>query len=459
MLSRRKKSSILFLIIGESKVLAKTTTLLTLHSSLLLLTLSLYNIFFSALTFSSPPILYSAGGELFFHLGREGKFDEDRSRFYTAQIVLALEHLHMMNVIYRDLKPENVLLDHNGNIRLTDFGLSKENVDAVDRGAHSFCGTPEYLAPEVLSRSGHGRAVDWWSLGALLFEMLTGLPPFYSRDRNVLFEKIQKGDLEYPAYLSANAKDLLRRLLVRDPLARLGSGPGDAAELKAHPFFGPIDWRAVLEGRVEVPWVPVVRNSADTSQFDAEFTTMDVHSPSSVAASNLLAASGGVGGHLTPQQQEALAAQQQQQVWAQQQAAQMKLQQQQQLQGIGSSSATLGGSGGGGGGGGIALASHHPMIDATISTPKQQPFEGFTYIAPHQIGKAKGLVAAAAVVTGGGLAAGSVNPLLTQAQPPPPNPPPLAWGQQTQQAQKVVGAMRVSMDVDSSLREDDAEMK
>jgi len=135
----------------------------------------------------------------------------------------------------------------------------------------------------------------------------------------------------------------------------------------------------------------------------------------------------------------------------------MKLQQQQQLQGIGSSSATLGGSGGGGGGGGggIALASHQSMIDTTISTPKQQPFEGFTYIAPHQIGKAKGLVAAAAGVTGGRLAAGSVvNPPLTQAQPP--HPPPLAWGQQ---AQKVEGAMRVSMDVDSSLREDDAEMK
>ena len=121
----------------------------------------------------------SAGGELFFHLGREGRFSEPRARFYAAQITLALEHLHSVNVIYRDLKPENVLLDHKGNVRLTDFGLSKEGVQSVDSGAHSFCGTPEYLAPEVLNRSGHGRAVDWWSLGALLYEMLTGLPPFY----------------------------------------------------------------------------------------------------------------------------------------------------------------------------------------------------------------------------------------------------------------------------------------
>lgn len=403
---------------------------------LLHLTYSLFIFsFFSLITFTS------AGGELFFHLGREGKFDEDRSRFYTAQIVLALEHLHMMNVIYRDLKPENVLLDHNGNIRLTDFGLSKENVDAVDRGAHSFCGTPEYLAPEVLSRSGHGRAVDWWSLGALLFEMLTGLPPFYSRDRNVLFEKIQKGDLEYPAFLSANAKDILRRLLVRDPLARLGSGPGDAAELKSHPFFGHIDWKAVLEGRVEVPWVPVVRNSADTSQFDTEFTTMDVHSPSSVAAANLLAASNGGGGgvghnggvHLTHQQQEALAAQQQQQMWAQQQQheAQLKQHHEQGIALTSSSSAAILGSGGG-----VALSTHHSMMDSSVSTQKQQQFEGFTYIAPHQIGKAKGMLSSitsssssgSSVSIGGIVTTTSTNPALSYAQLP--QPPPLAWGAQ-----------------------------
>ena len=136
---------------------------------------------------------YCAGGELFFHLGKEGRFSEERSKFYAAEIVLALEHLHSLRIIYRDLKPENVLLDEKGHVRLTDFGLSKEGIKHNACGANSFCGTPEYLAPEILNRSGHGFAVDWWSLGALVYEMLTGLPPFYSKDREVLFEKIRKG--------------------------------------------------------------------------------------------------------------------------------------------------------------------------------------------------------------------------------------------------------------------------
>lgn len=142
-------------------------------------------------------------------------------------------------------------------------------------------GTPEYLAPEVLNRSGHGRAVDWWSLGALLYEMLTGLPPFYSRDRNLLFDKIRKGDLDYPPYLSPEAVDILKKLLTRDPTRRLGCGPGDALELKNHPYFKAIDWTALREGRIPAPWVPLVTGSMDTSQFDAEFTNMPIVSPSS----------------------------------------------------------------------------------------------------------------------------------------------------------------------------------
>ena len=217
---------------------------------------------------------YCAGGELFFHLGKMGRFPEDRAKFYAAQITLALEYVHKLGVIYRDLKPENVLLDHKGNIRLTDFGLSKEGVRGHSSGASSFCGTPEYIAPEVLKRQGHGRAVDWWSLGALSYEMISGLPPFYSRNRDTMFDKIMKADIMYPAFMSDAAKDLLSKLLLRDPKERLGSGETDADEIKVHPFFEGTDWKQLQEGNVTPPWAPKVAGSLDTSQFDEEFTGM-----------------------------------------------------------------------------------------------------------------------------------------------------------------------------------------
>ncbi|KAJ0408871.1 hypothetical protein ATCC90586_007969 [Pythium insidiosum] len=227
---------------------------------------------------------YCAGGELFFHLGKVQRFPEHRARFYAAEITLAIEYVHNLDIIYRDLKPENVLLDANGHIRLTDFGLSKEGIQDDFSGANSFCGTPEYLAPEILNRSGHGRAVDWWSLGALLYEMLTGLPPFYCRDRDKLFEKIRKGDLTFPKYLSPQAKDILARLLERDPTRRLGTGPDDASEIKNHPFFAEINWDALAEGHVPPPWRPTVSGALDTSQFDREFTDMPVVSPDNHSA-------------------------------------------------------------------------------------------------------------------------------------------------------------------------------
>ncbi len=217
---------------------------------------------------------YCAGGELFFHLGKVGRFPEDRAKFYAAQIILALEHVHSLDVIYRDLKPENVLLDHLGNVKLTDFGLSKEGVSDHSTGANSFCGTPEYIAPEVLLRQGHGRAVDWWSLGALLFEMISGLPPFYSRNRETMFEKIMKAEITFPPFMTEHSKDILSKLLVRDPKLRLGSGERDAAELKEHPFFHDVDWSGLQAGSINPPWVPMVAGSLDTSQFDQEFTSM-----------------------------------------------------------------------------------------------------------------------------------------------------------------------------------------
>lgn len=229
---------------------------------------------------------YCAGGELFFHLSKIGKFGEYRASFYAAEIVLALAYIHKMDIVYRDLKPENVLLDARGHIRLTDFGLSKEGISLSSSGAHSFCGTPEYLAPEILERKGHGRAVDWWSLGALLYEMLTGLPPFYCRDRDRLFEKIKGGSLEYPACLSARAQNILKGLLTKDPQRRLGSDSKDADTIKNHPFFGGMKWEQLYAGEVSPPWDPEIHGSLDTSQFDEEFTRMPILSPSSYQAHN-----------------------------------------------------------------------------------------------------------------------------------------------------------------------------
>lgn len=225
---------------------------------------------------------YCAGGELFFHLGKVGRFPEPRARFYAAEIVLALSYVHSLDIVYRDLKPENVLLDDRGHVRLTDFGLSKEGISNSSSGAHSFCGTPEYLAPEILNRQGHGCAVDWWSLGALLYEMLTGLPPFYCQDRERLFEKIRKSELTYPSTVSPSAKSLLQGLLRKDPNRRLGSGPGDAEEIKRHEFFHPISWEKLFRGDIPPPWVPKIKGSLDTSQFDKEFTNMPVFSPQSI---------------------------------------------------------------------------------------------------------------------------------------------------------------------------------
>merc|ERR1719282_2105210 len=164
---------------------------------------------------------YCPGGELFFHLSRAGRFSEGRCRFYSSEILLAIEYLHKLNIIYRDLKPENILLDADGHVKLTDFGLSKEGIQD-NSSAKSMCGTPEYLAPEILDKKGHGKAVDWYSLGALMYEMLTGLPPYYTRDREKLFERIRRGELNYPQYVSPVSQSLLRSLLTGDPERRLG---------------------------------------------------------------------------------------------------------------------------------------------------------------------------------------------------------------------------------------------
>lgn len=214
---------------------------------------------------------YINGGELFFHLKKEKRFSEDRVRIYAAEIVSALAHLHKYDVIYRDLKPENILLDMSGHICLTDFGLCKEGI-GEGRTTNTFCGTPEYLAPEVLKGCGYDKAVDWWSLGILMYEMLTGLPPFYSQNVNVMYEKILNEKLRFPSHIETNARDLLSGLLARDPKKRLGGSEDDAGPIMAHPFFAKLDWAKVVGKEIVPPFKPDVSSITDSHNFDKEFT-------------------------------------------------------------------------------------------------------------------------------------------------------------------------------------------
>ncbi|XP_067034025.1 ribosomal protein S6 kinase beta-1-like isoform X3 [Acropora muricata] len=214
---------------------------------------------------------YLSGGELFMHLEREGIFMEDTACFYLAEIVLAMEHLHNQGIIYRDLKPENILLDTQGHVVLTDFGLCKEAV-FENSLTHTFCGTIEYMAPEILTRSGHGKAVDWWSLGALMYDMLTGSPPFCGDSRKKTIDKILKGKLVLPPYLTVEAKDFLRKLLKRHPQARLGSGNDGTRPIKIHPFFRAVKWDDLYSKKVEPPFKPSIAGEDDVSQFDSKFT-------------------------------------------------------------------------------------------------------------------------------------------------------------------------------------------
>ncbi|KAI9443364.1 AGC/Akt protein kinase [Lactarius indigo] len=209
------------------------------------------------------------GGELFHHLQREQKFNEERSRFYSAELLLALEHLHDLDVVYRDLKPENILLDYTGHIALCDFGLCKLNMKDNDM-TNTFCGTPEYLAPEILNGAGYNRTIDWWTLGVLLYEMLVGLPPFYDEITDKMYEKILRDPLVFPDEVAASARSILTGLLTRDPAQRLGVN--GAEEIKRHPFFEKIDWQRLAQKKIQPPFKPSVRSPVDVSNFDTVFT-------------------------------------------------------------------------------------------------------------------------------------------------------------------------------------------
>eukprot|EP00347_Sterkiella_histriomuscorum_P015797 403355646 len=196
---------------------------------------------------------FCPGGDLGKILQRERKFTEDRARIYAAEILLALEDLHKRDIIYRDLKPDNVVLDYDGHAQLTDFGLSKEGVEEVSKGAKSFCGSVAYLAPEMLRRAGHGKSVDWYLFGVLIYEMVVGCPPYFSPKKEELFNNIQKGVLKIPASLSEECKNLIVSLLNRNPSKRLGAGPEGCEEIKAHSFFEGMDWKMAKDKKLQPP--------------------------------------------------------------------------------------------------------------------------------------------------------------------------------------------------------------
>ncbi|KAK1911307.1 hypothetical protein P3342_012607 [Pyrenophora teres f. teres] len=215
---------------------------------------------------------YMSGGELFWHLQREGRFQEARAKFYIAELILALQHLHEHNIVYRDLKPENILLDANGHIALCDFGLSKANL-TENATTNTFCGTTEYLAPEVLlDEHGYTKMVDFWSLGVLVFEMCCGWSPFYAEDTQQMYKNIAFGKVRFPRdALSTEGRNFVKGLLNRNPKHRLGA-TRDAEELKAHPFFADIDWEALGKKNVVPPFKPKLKGELDVSNFDPEFT-------------------------------------------------------------------------------------------------------------------------------------------------------------------------------------------
>lgn len=217
---------------------------------------------------------YVNGGELFFHLSRDKVFSETRSRFYGAEITLALKYLHEKKIVYRDLKLENLLLDSDGHIKITDFGLCKQDVSHADT-TKTFCGTPEYLAPEVLEDSDYGHAVDWWGFGVVLYEMLCGRLPFYNREHDVLFELILSEPVRFPTRLSENSKSILNGLLEKVPEQRLGGSSRDAEDVMAHAFFELINWDSILHKQIAPPFKPSISGKEDVSNFDKEFTQED----------------------------------------------------------------------------------------------------------------------------------------------------------------------------------------
>jgi protein kinase A len=206
---------------------------------------------------------YVPGGELFTHLRRAQRFTPDVTRFYLATIVLALRYLHSFNIIYRDLKPENLLLDSRGYLRLTDFGFTK----IVHDRTWTVCGTPEYLAPEIIQSDGHGKAADWWACGILCYEMLVGIPPFFDETPYGIYEKILAGCIEWPRSMDRLSKELICGFLHPDRTKRLGNLGGGPEDVLNHPWFRGVDWGALERREIRAPIVPHTTSPDDMRHF------------------------------------------------------------------------------------------------------------------------------------------------------------------------------------------------
>ncbi|KAE8611687.1 hypothetical protein XENTR_v10012558 [Xenopus tropicalis] len=206
------------------------------------------------------------GGDLMFHIQDKGRFDLYRATFYASEIICGLQFLHSKGIIYRDLKLDNVMLDKDGHIKIADFGMCKENVYG-DNKASTFCGTPDYIAPEILQGLKYTFSVDWWSFGVLLYEMLIGQSPFHGDDEDELFESIRQDTPHYPRWITKESKDILERLFEREPTKRLGV----VGNIKVHPFFKTINWTALERRELEPPFKPKVKSPSDYSNFDREF--------------------------------------------------------------------------------------------------------------------------------------------------------------------------------------------
>ncbi|EDO19004.1 hypothetical protein Kpol_2002p75 [Vanderwaltozyma polyspora DSM 70294] len=208
---------------------------------------------------------YIEGGELFSLLRKSQRFPNPVAKFYAAEVCLALEYLHSMDIIYRDLKPENILLDKNGHIKITDFGFAKYVPDVT----YTLCGTPDYIAPEVVSTKPYNKSVDWWSFGILIYEMLAGYTAFYDSNTMKTYENILNAPLKFPPFFHPDVQDLLSKLITRDLSKRLGNLQGGSEDVKNHPWFSEVIWEKLLSRNIETPYEPPIRQGrGDTSQFE-----------------------------------------------------------------------------------------------------------------------------------------------------------------------------------------------